>query len=168
MREFDSASALVDAVGQEVAVSAWVVVGQSAINLFAEATGDRQWIHTDPERAKRESPFGAPVAHGFLTLSLIPDLMQQSVTIAQRMGLNYGLNKVRFPSPVPAGSRVRARFVIQAVELLAGAPQSVPDLAGSLPAGLGRASQVTWAITMECEGVEKPVCIAELITRHYH
>jgi len=168
MREFDSASALVDAVGQEVAVSAWVVVGQSAINLFAEATGDRQWIHTDPERAKRESPFGAPVAHGFLTLSLIPDLMQQSVTIAQRMGLNYGLNKVRFPSPVPAGSRVRARFVIQAVELLAGAPQSVPDLAGSLPAGLGRASQVTWAITMECEGAEKPVCIAELMTRHYH
>ena len=151
MREFDSASALVDAVGQEVAVSAWVVVGQSAINLFAEATGDRQWIHTDPERAKRESPFGAPVAHGFLTLSLIPDLLQQSVTIAQRMGLNYGLNKVRFPSPVPAGSRVRARFAIQAVELLADA-----------------ASQVTWAITMECEGAEKPVCIAELMTRHYH
>ena len=151
MREFDSASALVDAVGQEVAVSAWTVVGQSAIDLFAEATGDRQWIHIDPERAKRESPFGAPVAHGFLTLSLIPDLLQQSVTIAQRMGLNYGLNKVRFPSPVPAGSRVRARFAIQAVELLADA-----------------ASQVTWAITMECEGAEKPVCIAELMTRHYH
>jgi len=150
MREFDSANALAEAVGQEVAVSVWATVTQSAINQFAEATGDRQWIHLDPVRAQRESPFGVPVAHGFLTLSLIPDLLQQSVTIAQRMGLNYGLNKVRFPSPVPAGSRVRARFAIQAVELL------------------DDACQVVWAVTMEGEGSDKPVCIAELITRHYH
>lgn len=150
MREFDGAAALAAAVGQEVAVSGWVALEQRAIDQFAEATDDHQWIHTDPARATRESPFGAPVAHGFLTLSLIPGLLQQSLSIVQRMGLNYGLNKVRFPAPVPAGSRVRARFAVQAVELQSDA------------------TQVTWLVTMEREGAEKPVCIAELITRHYH
>ncbi|WP_297833519.1 MaoC family dehydratase [Pseudomonas sp.] len=168
MREFDNADALVKSVGQEVAVSAWVEVEQHAIDQFADATGDHQWIHVDPERAKRESPFGAPVAHGFLTVSLIPALLQQSVNIAQRMGLNYGLNKVRFPAPVPAGSRVRARFTIQAVDQVGDAAQQVPSGGVAQQAPAAAISQVTWVITMECEGSEKPVCIAELITRHYH
>jgi acyl dehydratase len=149
MREFHSASALADWLGQEIAVSEWLTVEQTAIDQFAAATGDHQWIHVDPPRARRESPFGAPVAHGFLTASLIPTMLQQSIHIVQRMGLNYGLNKVRFPAPVPAGSRVRGRFVVQAVE------------------HLDDGTQVTWLVTVQRESADKPVCVAELITRHY-
>jgi len=149
MREFKDFDALAAAVGSEVSTSAWVEVTQSAIHGFAAATGDHQWIHVDPDRARRESPFGAPVAHGFLTASLIPALLQQSIHIPQRMGLNYGLNKVRFPAPVPAGSKVRARFALQELTTLADAVQAV------------------WLVTVEREGGDKPVCIAEFITRHY-
>jgi acyl dehydratase len=149
MREFADFDALAAAAGGEVAVSGWVEVAQSAIDGFAAATGDHQWIHVDPERASRESPFGAPVAHGFLTASLIPALLQQSLRIPQRMGLNYGLNKLRFPAPVPAGSRVRARFTLQELTRLADAVQAI------------------WLVTVERDGGDKPVCIAEFITRHY-
>ena len=149
MREFDSASALVDAVGQEVAVSAWVVVGQSAINLFAEATGDRQWIHTDPERAKRESPFGAPVAHGFLTLSLLSHFAKQVLPpIADlAMSINYGFDRIRFVSPVRCGSDIRGVFSLIAIE------QQAKDR-----------YQMRIAATVEIKGEAKPALTAEWLS----
>lgn len=131
-------------------VSGWIEVGEPQVLDFAEATGDHQWIHVDAERARRESPFGGPVAHGFLTLSLMPTLLAQTVKIHQRMGVNYGLNRVRFTSPVPVGSKVRARFGVKEAEDAAD---------GSV--------QVTWNATIECEGSERPACVAEFITRHY-
>jgi acyl dehydratase len=137
-------------IGAAPTVSAWCEIEQARINLFAEATDDRQWIHVDPERAQRESPFGGPVAHGFLTLSLIPAWLSETVTIRQRMGVNYGLNRVRFTSPVPVGARVRARF-------------GVVDAAEVEPGGM----QVTWDVSIEVEGSDKPACVAEFITRHY-
>ena len=120
------------------------------MDRFAEATGDQQWIHVDPERAQRESPFGGAIAHGFMTLSLIPGLLQKTVRIEQRMAVNYGLNRVRFTSPVPVGAQLRAQFAVA----------SVVDIE---QAGV----QITWNVTLERQGNERPVCIAEFITRHY-
>lgn len=131
-------------------VSGWIEIDQARVDRFADATGDRQWIHVDPERARRESPFGGPIAHGFLTLSLIPGLLDDTVTLQQRMGVNYGLNRVRFTAPVPVGSRVRARFAVQRVT-------DVDD----------NGVQVEWMVTLEREGSERPVCIAQFITRHH-
>ena len=137
-------------IGQEVVVSDWVTITQEQVNLFAEATGDHQWIHVDVERAKA-GPFGAPIAHGFLTLSLLPRFFESSLTIAEtRMGVNYGLNKVRFVSPVPVGSRLRARMKLLACDPI--------DKNGM---------QMTWEVTTEREGGSKPVCVAESIARHY-
>ncbi|MCC2972611.1 MaoC family dehydratase [Massilia sp. IC2-476] len=138
-------------VGTEVAVSRWFDVGQERINHFAEATEDRQWIHVDPERCKRESPFGAPVAHGFLTLSLLPAMLEDAITIGgMRMGLNYGLNRVRFPAPLPAGSRVRGRWLLAACEAIEGGVQ------------------LTWNVAIEPERKgAKPVCVAEFLIRAY-
>jgi acyl dehydratase len=150
MREIASLSALKELIGQEVAVSDWVEVTQERVQQFADATGDHQWIHLDVERSKRESPYGGTIAHGFLTLSLLPMLMASAVTMIDvRMGVNYGLNKVRFPAPVPVGSRLRGRMKLLSVE----------DIEGG--------AQVVWQVTMEREGGEKPVCIAESITRRY-
>ena len=150
MREIASLDELKALVGQEVAVSDWVQISQERVNQFAEATGDYQWIHLDVERCKRESPFGGPIAHGYLTLSLLPMLMQNSVRMTDvRMGVNYGLNKVRFPAPVPVGSKVRSRTTVLSVE----------DIEGG--------AQVTWLVTVEREGSDKPVCVAESISRRY-
>ncbi len=137
-------------IGQEVVVSDWITITQEQVNLFAEATGDHQWIHVDVERAKA-GPFGAPIAHGFLTLSLLPRFFESSLHIAEtRMGVNYGLNKVRFVSPVPVGSRLRARMKALACDPI--------DNEGM---------QMTWEVTTEREGGSKPVCVAESIARHY-
>lgn len=138
-------------VGSEVAVSDPFEVGQARIAAFAEATDDRQWIHVDPERCARESPFGAPVAHGFLTLSLLPAMLESALRIeGMRMGLNYGLNRVRFPAPLPSGSRVRGRWTLAACEPIEG--------------GL----QLTWKVAVEPEGEgAKPVCVAEFLVRAY-
>ncbi len=138
-------------VGQEVGTSDWLQVTQAMIDAFADVTRDRQWIHLDVERAKRESPFGTTIAHGFLTLSLLSHLHGQAVSINadQKMAINYGLNRVRFVSPVPAGSRIRACSKVQAVEEIAGGVQ------------------VTWLITVELEQSEKPALVAEWIGRLY-
>jgi acyl dehydratase len=137
-------------VGQEVAVSQWFEVTQERINLFAEATEDRQWIHTEPERARRESPFKTTIAHGFLTLSLLSELMKQAIEVGGlRMGINYGLNRVRFVSPVPAGARIRARFTLAEVEEISGGMQAA------------------WSVTVEREGGDKPCCVAEWLVRYY-
>jgi acyl dehydratase len=150
MRNFEKLEELAALVGQHVATSDWIVVTQEAINQFAQATGDHQWIHIDVERAKA-GPFGAPIAHGFLTLSLIPQFVASAVHIADvRMGVNYGLNRVRFMGPVPAGSRVRAALALLKAEPI--------DNQGR---------QLTWEVTTEREGVTKPVCIAESIARLY-
>jgi len=136
-------------VGQELGVSPWVPVEQDRIDAFARATDDRQWIHLDRERA-RASPFGGTIAHGFLTLSLLPHLIEQVIAVpGGRMTVNYGLNKVRFTAPVPSGSRVRGRFTVLRVERLAGG------------------AQVTWSATVEREGAEKPCLVAEWLSRHY-
>ncbi len=146
---FNSLDEAKAAVGTEVGVSDWLEVSQERINQFAEATGDHQWIHTDPEAAAK-GPFGTAVAHGYLTLSLLPVLSYGVTTVnGVRMAVNYGLNKVRFPAPVPAGSRVRARF-----ELL-----SVEDVEGG--------AQLISKVTVEREGGEKPVCVAEAVSRIY-
>jgi acyl dehydratase len=158
MRIIESLDELKGLIGQEVAVSDWTEITQQQVNLFAEATGDHQWIHVDVERAKRESPFGAPVAHGFLTLSLLPMLMANAIEMADvKMGVNYGLNKVRFTAPVPVGSRVRARVKLLEMEALPPLPNA-PALTGA---------QMTWAVTIEREGQERPVCVAESISRRY-
>jgi acyl dehydratase len=150
MREIASTAELKSLIGQEVAVSDWVLVTQERVQMFADATGDHQWIHLDVERSRKESPYGGTVAHGFLTLSLLPMLMQGAVSMpAFKMGVNYGLNKVRFPAPVPVGSRVRGRMALMSVE----------DIAGGV--------QMIWQVTVECEGSDKPVCVAESITRRY-
>ena len=149
MKTFDTIAELAACVGQEVAVSDWITITQQQVNLFAEATGDHQWIHVDVERAKA-GPFGAPIAHGFLTLSMLPRFFESTFEVRQvRMGVNYGLNKVRFPAPVPVNSRLRARLDILSVD--------------DLPEG----AQVNWAVTMEREGDTKPVCVAEFLMRCY-
>lgn len=137
-------------VGQELGVSDWHVVTQPEIQAFADATHDHQWIHIDVERAKKESPFGGPIAHGYYTLSLAPYLMDQIWSVqGVKMGVNYGLNKLRFPAPVPIGKRVRARAKLENVE--------------DVPRGM----QVTVGISFEVEGGTKPVCIAEALYRYY-
>ena len=150
-REITSLEELRSLVGQEVAAGDWFEVTQDRINQFAEATGDHQWIHLDTERAKAESPYGITIAHGFLTLSLLSHLMAQTVQIKVpiKMGINYGLNKVRFVSAVPAGAKIRPRATLQSLE--------------EIPGG----QQLTWAITIEREGGDKPVCVAEWLVRHY-
>src|SRR3954468_6880676 len=130
--------------GQELGTSDWYEVTQEAVNLFADATGDHQWIHIDVERAKKESPYGGPIAHGYLTLSLLVPLVSQTYTITDaKMGVNYGLNKVRFPAPVPVGSTAGARAPLRDVR--------------EAPGGL----QTPFAFPIEREGGDKPVCIAE-------
>ena len=150
MKTFQTLSEVAACVGQEVAVSDWVTVTQEQINQFALATGDHQWIHVDVERAKA-GPFGAPIAHGFLTLSLLPKFFESSFEIVQsRMGVNYGLNKVRFMAPVPVNSRLRARMKLLSCDAI--------DNSGV---------QMTWEVTVEREGYAKPVCVAESLVRRY-
>jgi acyl dehydratase len=143
----EGAEGLLASTGREFA-SDWITIDQERVSRFADTTEDRQWIHVDPDRAARESPYGTTIAHGFLTLSLVSHLFEDTVRVNRvRFAINYGLNRVRFPSPVPAGSRVRARFRLEAVE---------PS---------GDALQRTWAITVEREGGEKPCCVAEWLVR---
>lgn len=150
MKIFQTLNELSALAGQEVAVSDWITITQEQVNLFAQATGDHQWIHVDVEKA-RNGPFGAPIAHGFLTLSLIPKFVESALKIVEtRMGVNYGLNKVRFTAPVPVGSRLRAHMKLLKSEPL--------DKGGA---------QMTWEIAIEREGSDKPVCIAESLARHY-
>jgi acyl dehydratase len=133
--------------GQEVGVSDWLTVTQEMIDRFADVTGDHQWIHVDPERAKRETPFGSTIAHGFLTVSLLPQLSQQAVAVRGdfKMRINYGFNRLRFVSPVRSGSRIRARFTAQ----------KVTD------------NEVTWLVTVDVEGQVKPAVVAEWLGRFY-
>jgi acyl dehydratase len=152
LRVIEGIEELKTLIGQEVVVSDWLEVSQQRINAFADATGDHQWIHVDVERASRESPFHATIAHGFLTLSLLAHLAEQSIRVKGdfKMGINYGLNRVRFVSPVLANSRIHARFTLQAVE----------DVAGGV--------QLSWAITVEAEGAAKPSLVAEWLVRYYY
>lgn len=150
MRTFETLAELSACVGQDVAVSDWVTISQEQVNRFAEATGDHQWIHVDPVRAA-QGPFGAPIAHGFLTLSLLPVFFDTALAVRQSgMGVNYGLNRVRFTAPVPVGSRLRAHL-----KLLSSEPIEHQGF------------QMTWAVQVEREGVEKPVCVAESLVRRY-
>ena len=142
---------LKEMVGQEIGMTEWFVVTQERIERFAEATEDRQWIHVDSARAGKESPYGTTIAHGFLTLSLISRFVQEAIQIrgGVRLAVNYGLNRVRFPAAVRAGSRIRARVSLM----------SLRELPDSLDAIFG--------VTMECEGADKPACVAEWIVRYY-
>ncbi len=146
---FERLADLQTQVGNEIAVSDWLTVTQERINQFADATGDHQWIHVDPERAKT-SPFKSTIAHGFLTLSLIPGFSDPSIKMKSvKMGVNYGLNKVRFTNPVTVNSRVRGRFVLKAFDVIEGG------------------AQITMSVTIEIEGQEKPACVAESISRRF-
>lgn len=148
-RIYTSARELRDGVGEQLGHSDWLEVEQDRIDRFAEATGDHQWIHVDPERAK-DGPFGTTIAHGYLTLSLLPALVPQVMRVeGMKMGINYGTNKVRFPSTVPVGSRLRATAVLREVE------------------EVGGGVQVTAVVTVEREGSEKPACVAESVSRYY-
>ena len=150
MIELPDINSLRDQLGQEIAVSDWMTITQERIDRFAEATDDRQWIHVDTARAAVESPFKTTIAHGFLTLSLVSTLIRHTLSFDRyRMALNYGVNRVRFITPVPTGSRIRARFM----------PMTAEDAGGSV--------QVTWGITLEREGADKPCCVAEWIVRYY-
>ncbi len=150
-REITSLEELRSLVGQEVAAGDWFEVTQDRINQFADATGDHQWIHIDVERARTDSPFGTTIAHGFLTLSLLSLLVSRTVQvkIPIKMGINYGLNKVRFISPVPVGAKIRSRVTLQSLE--------------EIPGG----QQLVWNVTIEREGGDKPCCVAEWLVRHY-
>jgi acyl dehydratase len=134
--------------GDTFGPSSWIEIPQEKIDAFAEATGDHQWIHVEPERAK-DGPFGTTIAHGYLTLSLLPVASYEVIPSHGRMGINYGLNRVRFPAPVPVASRVRATFEVGSVEEFDGG------------------AQVTMTATVEREGGEKPVCVAEVVFRYY-
>ena len=150
MRVFEKMSELKALVGQEVAVSDWETITQQRIDQFAQATGDHQWIHVDPERSAK-GPFGTTIAHGFLTLSLLPMFFQSAMEIRDlKMGVNYGLNKVRFTSPVPVGSELRARMSLKSIE----------DIADN-------GVQMTWLVTVERKGSDRPVCVAESIGQRY-
>ena len=150
MKIIESLSDLAALVGQEVAVSPWIEVTQQQVNQFAEATGDHQWIHVDVDKA-RAGPFGTTIAHGFLTLSMLPRFFESAFELrGSRMGINYGLNKVRFTSPVPVGSRLRGRMT-----LLSSNPIE------------GNGVQMVWSTVVEREGADKPVCIAESVVRRY-
>ena len=149
MTSFEHLVDLQARVGEEVGVSEWITVDQKRINLFADATGDHQWIHIDAERAAK-GPFGTTIAHGFLTLSLLPEMSASAFQVLDtRMGVNYGLVRVRFPAPVPSGSRLRGRFKLLKFEPLEGG------------------AQLTVEVTMEREGSAKPVCVAESLARRY-
>jgi acyl dehydratase len=147
----ESLQSLKDYVGREIATTAWLSVTQERIQQFAEATGDHQWIHVDPERARRESPYGAAIAHGFLTLSLMSHFLREAIELPSnvRQTINCGLNRVRFPAPVRAGEKIRARVRLQSCREL---PDSV---------------EAVFGITIETEGAEKPCCVAEWILRYY-
>ena len=151
MLAIETPEGLKEFVGKEIGASEWVTVTQERIDRFAEATEDRQWIHVDRERAKRESPFGTTVAHGFLTLSLLSTFMGQVIRVrgGSRMTINYGLNRVRFPAPVREGSRIRGRFTLQSF------------------AERGEAHEAVFGCSVECEGNEKPCCVAEWVVRYY-
>ena len=150
MKIFHTLQELALCVGQRVAVSPWTEITQTQVNQFAEATGDHQWIHIDVEKAKA-GPFGGPIAHGFLTLSLIPMLSESAIKIEEvRMGVNYGLNKVRFTSPVPVGSKLRGHMKLLSATTID-----------------GNGMQFAWEMTIEREGAEKPACIAESLARYY-
>jgi acyl dehydratase len=149
MRTFEKLEDLTPQVGQEIGVSEWIAVDQPRIQAFADATEDQQWIHTDPRRAA-DGPFGTTIAHGFLTLSLLPRFYETAFRVGEvRMGINYGLDRVRFPAPVPAGSRLRGRFVLKRLEAIEGGVQMMVE------------------VTVESEAGGKPVCIAESLTRQY-
>ncbi len=149
MKVFEQLTDLQPLVGQELGESEWIAVDQARIDRFAEATGDHQWIHVDPVRAKA-GPFGTTVAHGFLTLSLMPEMFATAFAVRDtRMGVNYGLNKVRFPAPVPVDSRLRGRFKLLGYEPIDGGAQLVVE------------------VTIEREGSPKPVCVAESVTRRF-
>ena len=147
----DTPDSLKQYLGKEIGVSEWFTITQERILQFAEATEDRQWIHLDRERAERESPYGTTIAHGFLTLSLISRFMKDVIQVRGGIGMavNYGLNRVRFPSPVRAGSKIRARITLLNVKEVPGAYET------------------TFSVTVESEGGEKPCCVAESIVRHY-
>ncbi len=150
MQVFESLAELRPLVGQEIAVSDWVEVTQQRIDQFAQATGDHQWIHVDPQRAAK-GPFGTTIAHGYLTLSMLPLFSETAIELrGVRMSVNYGLNRVRFMSPVPVGSELRGRFRLMAIE----------DIADN---GL----QITTEVTVERKGSDRPVCVAESIARRY-
>lgn len=150
MTRYPQLTALQSLVGQELGVSDWITVDQDRIDLFARATGDHQWIHIDRERAA-SGPFGTTIAHGFLTLSLLPEMAQSAFAFDDvRMSINYGLNKVRFPNPVRSGSRVRGHFKLQSYEPLPGGAQIVVE------------------VTMEIEGADKPACVAESVSRRFN
>lgn len=139
-------------VGEEIGVSEWKTITQEMINAFADLTGDHQWIHTDVERARRESPFGAPVAHGFLTVSLLSAMTREAIEASgdeYRLRVNYGFNRLRFPAPVRAGSRIRAHVAAAAVR----------DVEGGV--------EIAWNVTIEIEGESKPALAAEWLTRMY-
>ena len=137
-------------VGKEIAVSDWMQVTQERINLFADATGDHQWIHVDPVRAAAESPFGTTIAHGYLTLSLLPHMMMETLALSgSKISINYGLNRVRFAAPVRSNDRIRTRFSLTSME----------DISGGV--------QLTWHALVEIEGGHKPACVAEMIARRY-
>ncbi|MEO7369750.1 MAG: MaoC family dehydratase [Ilumatobacteraceae bacterium] len=149
-RTIDGSAGLEEVVGEHLGYSDWMEITQERVNQFAEATGDFQWIHVDPERAEKESPFGGPIAHGYLTLSLGPVMMPMVFrTTGFKMGVNYGCNKVRFMSPVPVGANLRLGVKVLSVEHIAGGLQAIYEL------------------TFECEGAPKPSCVAEIITRLY-
>ena len=151
-REFAHPNEMPKYVCEEIGVSDWVEITQERINLFADATGDHQWIHIDVERAKKDMPGGKTIAHGFLTLSLLSHLSEQTFSYSDRkMGVNYGLNRVRFTSPVPSGARVRARFTLAKYEPIE-----------------GNGVQLTWSTVVEIEGKDKPALVAEWIGRHYY
>ncbi len=149
MKTFEHLIEMQALVGQNIGTSEWITVTQERVNLFADATGDHQWIHIDPERAAK-GPFGTTIAHGFLTLSLLPEMSASAMEVKDtRMGVNYGLGKVRFPAPVPVGSRLRGHFKLAKYEPLKGG------------------AQLTVEVTMEREGSDKPVCVAESLARRY-
>jgi acyl dehydratase len=150
MRHVANLDELRTLAGQDIGTSDWIVVDQERIDAFAAATGDHQWIHVDVARARTDTPFGSTIAHGFLTLSLISALMRDTVSLSGlRMSINYGLNRVRFVSPVPAGSRIRARVTLAAI------------------AAVDDGVQATWGVTVEREGGERPAAVAEWLVRYY-
>lgn len=149
VREIDLAE-LPNVVGQELGVTDWHEITQEAVNAFADATLDHQWIHVDPERAAKESPYGKTIAHGYFTLSLIPHFASQVWRVAgAKMGVNYGLNKLRFPAPVPVGSRIRARVQLD----------EVTEVKGGI--------QAQSTVTIEVDGGDKPCCVAQTVSRYY-
>ena len=148
--QIENVTKLGEQVGREIAVSDWFEVTQERIDQFAEATEDRLWLHTDPVRAARESPYKMTIAHGFLTLSLLSELLKRAMSVGGVwMGINYGLNRVRFVSPVPAGARIRGRFLLSELKETEGGVQA------------------TWKVTVERDGGDKPCCVAEWLVRYY-